>query len=86
MAYSPDKSIIQLITIENTFSITKNDSSNLTYETIGIYVGGSGDLKIDDINGNTVILKNLIGGMWHPIRAKKIYSTDTSATDIVGAY
>jgi hypothetical protein len=86
MAYSPDKSIIQLITIENVFNITKNDSADLTFNTIAIYLGVSGDLRILDINNNEVILKSLVAGIWHPIRIKKVFSTNTSASDIVGAY
>jgi hypothetical protein len=86
MAYSPDKSIIQLITIENVFDITKSDDDDLAFNTIAIYLGVSGDLRILDINDNEVILKSLVAGIWHPIRIKKVFSTNTSASDIVGAY
>ena len=86
MAYSPDKSIIQLITIENVYDITTSDSVDLTYNTIAIYLGVSGNLRILDINGNDVVLKNLVAGIWHPIRVKKVFTTNTSASDIVGAY
>jgi hypothetical protein len=86
MVYSPDKSIIQLITIENVYEITKSDDDDLTFNTIAIYVGVTGNLRILDINGNEIILKNLASGLWHPIRAKKVFSTNTTVTDIVGAY
>ena len=44
MVYSPDKSIIQLITIENVYEITKSDDDDLTFNTIAIYVGVTGNL------------------------------------------
>ena len=84
--YSPNRSIVELMQIEKTYSITANNSADVTNQTIAIYVGVGGDLKIDDINGNTVTLKNLLSGVWHPIRVKRVYSTGTTCTDIVGAY
>lgn len=70
----------------NAFAITKNDSTNLAHTTRGLYVGASGDVKIDTSRGDTVTLVGLAAGVIHPIAAKKVYSTGTSATGIIGFY
>jgi hypothetical protein len=64
--------------------ITPNDGADLPNPVRGVLVGVSGDLKLDDFAGNTVTLKALVAGVIHPIGAKRIYSTGTTATDIVG--
>lgn len=64
--------------------ITPDDSNDLT--DIGIlYVGTGGNIKVDGIKGGTaIVLKNIPDGTWlNFIRVKKVYATDTTATDIV---
>lgn len=68
------------------FAITPADGADLAYVTRGIYVGVSGDLKVDMANGTTVTFVGLAAGMIHPIRAKRVYDTGTDATSIVGVY
>jgi hypothetical protein len=78
--------IMKVATIYNVAAITGNDSTNLTNNTIALYVGTTGNVKIDTVGGQTVTLKNLASGVWHPIQAKRVYSTDTTALDILGGY
>ena len=69
----------------NFFAITPTDGSDLATPTRGIYVGVGGDVSIDGVEGGSaVILQNLAAGVWHPIRAKRVRSTGTVATGIVG--
>jgi len=71
----------------NAFSVTPNDSADLANSTRGIYVGVSGDIKIDTVGGDSAVtFVGLAAGIIHPIRAKRIYATDTTATSIVGVY
>jgi hypothetical protein len=77
---------MSLQSLSHAFAITKNDNANLAQSTRGIYVGAAGDLKIDTTNGDTVTLVGLAAGVVHPIAAKKVYSTGTTATGIVGLY
>lgn len=72
--------------VQNAFEIIPSDAADLTHETIAIYVGFDGDLKIDLVNGETITMYNLAAGAWHPIAAKKVYATGTTATYILGAY
>jgi hypothetical protein len=68
------------------YAITPSDSVDLTVPTRGVYVGVSGDLKVDMSGVGTVTFKDLMAGMIHPISAKRIYATGTTATDILGIY
>lgn len=69
----------------NFFAITPDNGNDLATYTRGIYVGVSGDISIDGVGGGTsIVLQNLAAGVWHPIRAKRVRSTGTAATGIVG--
>lgn len=68
------------------FAVTPSNTVDLAQVTRGIYVGVSGDLKVDMVAGGTVIFVDLAAGMIHPIAAKRIYQTGTDATSIIGLY
>lgn len=68
------------------FSITPDDSDELTRITRGIYVGVAGDVKVDFANGDTVTFTDLAAGVIHAIAVRKVYSTGTAATNIVGIF
>lgn len=80
--------VVQDLTLGNPagggFAVTPNDSANLSATTTGIYVGVSGHVKVDMANGNTITFPNLQAGVIHPIRARRVYATGTTATSIVG--
>jgi len=73
-------------TVEKAFSITPNDNADLTNNTIAIFVGSGGNLKIDTINGDTITMTNIAVGVWHPIKVKKVYAIGTTVTSVLGAY
>jgi hypothetical protein len=50
-----------------------------------LYVGGTGDIKIDTPNGDTVTFSAVPVGIF-PVRANRVYSTGTTATNIVALY
>jgi hypothetical protein len=66
--------------------VTPSDGSDLAVFTRGIYVGASGDVVVTTVGGNVVTFVGLAAGMIHPICARRIWSTGTTATDIVGVY
>ena len=68
----------------NAYEITPDDDNDLDVVLRAFYVGGDGDVKLETVKGDVVTLVGLIAGTYHPIRVKKIYDTDTTATDIVG--
>lgn len=72
-------------------AITPSDSANLSLpsginRTKGLYVGVTGDVKVDMADGSTFTFVSLSGGMIHPISAKKVYATGTTATSLGAIY
>lgn len=67
-------------------AVTPNDSTNLTNETRALYVGTAGNVKITTVGGDAVTLPNLAAGVWHPIRAARVWSTGTTASDVIAGW
>ena len=81
------KNGIKITSLDSFFAITPSNSVDLAQNTIAIYVGTPGDLKIDSaVTGTEITFKNLANGVFHPIRAKRVYATGTSASDIIGGF
>lgn len=68
------------------FDVTPHDTNDLSYTTRGIYVGVSGDVKVDMAGSGTVTFVGMAAGVFHPMRVTRVYSTGTTATNIVGVY
>jgi len=51
-----------------------------------IYVGGAGDISIDDIGGNTVSFVGVLAGSILPVQTARVNATGTTATSIVALY
>ena len=66
------------------FAITPSDSVNFTSPARGIYVGTTGDVVVVDLNDNAVTISNVPAGVVLPVRAKRVNSTSTTASDLVG--
>lgn len=63
---------------------TKHDSDNDPNGPFrAIYCGGSGDVKITTLAGTDVTIVDLAAGVLHPIGCKRIWSTGTTATDLL---
>jgi hypothetical protein len=69
------------------FAITPANGSDLSVVPRAIYVGTGGDLVVK-LRGDSasVTLKNVPSGAVLPVRAIRVYSTSTTATDLVGLY
>lgn len=67
------------------FSITPSDANDLADSTRMIRVDGAGTLKVDMVGSGTLTF-TMTAGEWLPICVKKVYSTGTTATGIVGFY
>jgi len=67
------------------FAITPSDADDLSKMTRGINVAAAGNVKLVTYKGDTVTLY-LAAGVIHPVMAVKVFSTDTTATGIVGLY
>jgi len=71
----------------NAFAITPNDSTQLTFTTRALYVGGAGNVVVR-LSGDTanVTLVGVVAGTILPIRAILVAATSTTATNIIGLY
>jgi hypothetical protein len=70
----------------NAFAVTPADGSNLTHAARALFVGGAGNIKVDTLGGDTVTFTGVVAGSILPVRILKVYSTDTTATNIVAVY
>ena len=71
----------------NAVAITPDDANDLaTTPTEGLYIGVTGDVKVDMIDGSTVTFTALKGGIVYPYSVSRVYATGTTATDIVALY
>lgn len=68
------------------FSVTPDDTNSLTAKPRCLYVGGSGDVAITNVFGDSVVLKNVPAGAFLPFRPDKVLATGTTATGIVAIY
>ena len=66
-------------------AVTPHDTNKITV-TRGLYCGVSGDVKVDMLNGDTVTFTGLAAGVIHPLQVDQVYSTGTTATNIVAVY
>lgn len=66
-------------------AVTPNDSTNLTETTVSLYIGTAGTLKVSFEDGSTATYAAIAAGR-HPLRVNRVWSTGTSATNIVAEY
>lgn len=66
-------------------AITKSDATEYDPPLRGIYIGGAGNVAVIGADDSAAVtLTALAVGVWHPIAVKKVMSTNTTATAIVG--
>lgn len=68
------------------FEITPSDTVNLPRITRGIYVGGAGNIHVLMENGSDATFNSVSAGAVYPLCVVKVYSTGTTATNMVGMY
>ena len=71
---------------DNAAAVTPNDSVDLTNIARALYIGTGGDVKITTAGGDTVTLNDVQGGSILPIRTKRVFSTGTTASNMVAIY
>ena len=71
---------------DNAVAVTKHDTTELTYVSRGIYVGGAGDMTVLTLGGETTQFVGIAAGTLLPIRVRRVNSTGTTVTAIVALY
>lgn len=68
-------------------AVTPADGSDLTTTQALIYIGVGGDVKVDcSGSGDAIVFKNCIAGTVLPVKVDRVYSTGTTATNLVALY
>jgi hypothetical protein len=72
---------------ENAFTVSPSNSTDLAHVTRGLWVGGAGDVKVDMHGGDSaVVFPSVPAGTLLPLAVTRVYSSGTTATNIVGVY
>lgn len=75
--------------------VTPNDSANITIggssidgldSGVCLYIGTGGDIKVTMVGTQIVTFFNVPNGSFLPIQVKKVFATDTTASDILGLF
>ena len=68
-------------------SVTPADGSDLPDgPSMAVYIGGAGNLKVTTLKGDTLVISGLLAGCVYPFRVSRIWSTSTTATNIIAMY
>src|SRR6056297_1947590 len=67
-------------------SVTPADGANLVVTSRAIYIGGEGDIRVIMRGGQAVTFTGVPAGTLLPIRAARVTSTGTTATNIISLW
>jgi hypothetical protein len=70
----------------NAAAVTPNDSTDLTYTTRALFVGGAGNIAVTMAGGQSVTFTGVTAGALLPIRVTRVLSTGTTATNIMALW
>lgn len=66
------------------FAVTPHDSTDFTTWTRALYVGGAGNVAAVTFDGTAVTFVAVPAGSILPLQCRRVNSTNTTATSIVG--
>jgi hypothetical protein len=70
--------------IETAVNVTPSDTVDLSIGfTRGIYVGGTGALRVKMLDGGVIAFPRIVGGSIMPLCVSRVLSTGTTATNII---
>lgn len=61
-------------------AVTPHDTNPLSSPCRSLYVGGTGDVKVTTVGGDTVTFSAVPAGTILPVQCKIVFSTGTTAT------
>lgn len=67
-------------------AVTKSDSADLPTASKRLWVGGAGNIALITVGGDTVTYTSIPAGTYLNVRAARVLSTNTTATNIVAEY
>jgi hypothetical protein len=66
-------------------AITPSNTVNLTNPSV-VYVGSTGNVRVLTAQGDDVTFSNVPAGAVLPVQVIRVYSTSTTATNLIGIY
>lgn len=85
MAYDQNRDERTLETARNGFAVVPSDSADLANYANALYIGVTGDVKVDFITSGTATFNaHPVGYLLAGVR--RVYSTGTTATNILALY
>ena len=67
-------------------AVTPSDTSDLAIASKRLWIGGAGAVKVNTVDGSTIVYTGVPAGVYLQIRATRVYATGTTATSIVAEY
>lgn len=67
-------------------AITTSDTVDAPHVIEAVYVGGNGNFVAVGMDGETVTFTGALAGHTYPVRARRINSTSTTATNLVALH
>lgn len=73
-------------------AVTTSDVNDIFYANAGdnqgcvLYIGTSGNLKVTTVSGDEVVFINVQGGTFFPVQVLKVFSTGTTANNIIALW
>lgn len=65
-------------------TIVPDDQADLAYATRGLYVGLTGDVSLQTLAGDQIVLAGAQAGTIYPIRVRRVNASGTTASGLVG--
>lgn len=73
---------VEAVSARGAAAITKSDSVPNNFDAI--YVGTTGDVAVQMLNGETVTFATVPAGAILPVKVQKVMSTNTTAAAMIG--
>ena len=67
-------------------AVTPSDNANLDTMARALYIGGNGNIKLVTSKGNTLEFIGVQQGSILPIQTIKVFSTSTTAANLIAIY
>ena len=67
-------------------TVTPSDTVNLTNEARGLYIGTTGNVRVTTRNGTDLIFYSVPAGGILPVYVRRVWTTNTSASNITALY
>lgn len=75
---------LELLNANRAFTVTPHDSTNITTMCHCLYVGTAGNVAVVLPNDDVVNFINVPSGFYLNVQCKRVNSTNTTASNIVG--